>query len=74
MVALGLGLTLLVSGILEAFITPSPLPTLARIFVGMLAWVGFLTYVFVLGRRAVRAGETGDVTGAARTDVVPVSA
>lgn len=62
-VALGLVLVLLVSGVIEAFVTPSDLPTWARIGIGVAAETGFLAYVFVLGRRAFRAGHTGD-TGA----------
>jgi uncharacterized membrane protein SpoIIM required for sporulation len=60
--SVGLGLMLLVSGVLEAFVTPSPLPTWARIGIGLLAECGFLWVVFVLGRRAVNAGTTGDLT------------
>ncbi len=60
-VALGLVVVLLVSGLIEGFVTPSPLPTWARVGIGVLALAGFLTYVFTLGRRAVRAGVTGDV-------------
>jgi len=59
--SVGLGLMLLVSGIIEAFVTPSPLPTWARIGIGVLAETGFLLVVFVLGRRAVQAGITGDL-------------
>lgn len=59
-VALGLVLVLGVSGILEAFVTPSSLPTWARITIGALAWAAFLTYTLVLGHRATRTGETGD--------------
>ena len=61
-VALGLVLVLLVSGVIEAFVTPSGLPTGARIAIGVLAEGLFLAYVFVLGARAVRAGHTGDVS------------
>ncbi len=71
-VALGLVLVLLVTGIIEAFVTPSPLPTWARIGIGALAEIAFLTYVFTLGRWAVRRGETGDVALADRGDTVPV--
>jgi uncharacterized membrane protein SpoIIM required for sporulation len=71
-VALGLAGVLLVSGVLEAFVTPSGLPTAARIGIGVLAEVGFLTYVFVLGRRGVRAGATGDLIREEREDVLPV--
>ena len=49
------------SGCIEAFVTPSPLPTWARIGIGILAEATFLAYVFVLGRRAVARGFTGDL-------------
>lgn len=61
-VALGLVLVLLVSGVIEAFVTPSGLPTWARIGIGVCAELLFLAYVFVLGRRAFHAGHTGDVS------------
>jgi uncharacterized membrane protein SpoIIM required for sporulation len=60
-VVLGLAVILLISGIIEAFVTPSGLPTWARIAIGVVAEIGFFAYVFVLGPRAVRAGHTGDV-------------
>lgn len=60
-VVMGLAVVLLVSGIIEAFVTPSPLPTWARVGIGVLAEAAFLVYVFVPGRRAHRAGWTGDV-------------
>ncbi len=59
-VALGLVLVLLVSGLIEAFVTPSGLPTWARIGIGVAAEVAFLGYVFGPGRRAYRSGHTGD--------------
>lgn len=62
-VALGLVVVLLVSGVIEAFVTPSALPTSARILIGVLAEAAFFAYVFVVGRTAVREGVTGDVTG-----------
>ena len=55
-VALGLVVVLLVSGAIEAFVTPSPLPTWARVGIGVLAEVVFFAYVFVVGRRAALAG------------------
>jgi uncharacterized membrane protein SpoIIM required for sporulation len=73
-IAIGLACTLAVSGVLEAFVTPSPLPTWARVAIGASVWVSFLTYVFVLGGRAARAGETGAVSGAGATDTAPVAA
>ncbi len=62
-VAIAIGLTgvLMVSGAIEAFVTPSGLPTWARIGIGALVEIAFLAYVFVLGHRAVAQGETGDV-------------
>lgn len=73
-VALGLVLVFLLSGVVEAFVTPSGLPTWARIGVGVAVWAAFLGYVGVLGRRAVAAGETGDVEAAGQEDRAPVSA
>jgi len=60
-VALGLVAVLLVTGLIEAFVTPSGLPTWARVGIGVLAEVVFFAYVFILGRSAVRRGHTGDV-------------
>jgi len=71
MVALGLVVVLLVSGVIEAFVTPSPLPTWARISIGAVAFVGFLAYVLVFGGRAARAGETGDLDDGMREDLAP---
>jgi uncharacterized membrane protein SpoIIM required for sporulation len=71
--ALGLAATLLVSGVIEAFVTPSGLPTWARVGIGLVAWLAFLTYVAVLGGRAVRAGETGDVRGSGAAELAPTS-
>jgi uncharacterized membrane protein SpoIIM required for sporulation len=71
--ALGLGCVLLVSGAIEAFVTPSGLPTAGRIGIGVAAEVFFLVYVFGVGRRAALAGETGDVGDAALADIAPAS-
>jgi uncharacterized membrane protein SpoIIM required for sporulation len=70
-VALGLIVVLLVSGVIEAFVTPSPLPTWARILIGACAEASFLAYVLVLGRRAVAAGLTSDIEEA--PDFAPVA-
>jgi uncharacterized membrane protein SpoIIM required for sporulation len=67
--AVGLTVVLLVSGLIEALVTPSPLPTFVRVGIGVLAEAAFLTYIVYFGRRAVRAGETGDLEDA--PDVVP---
>jgi uncharacterized membrane protein SpoIIM required for sporulation len=70
-VAVGLVVVLLVSGLIEALVTPSALPTAVRIGIGVLAEAAFLTYIIVFGRKAVAANETGDVDDA--PDVVPTS-
>lgn len=72
--AIGLAAVLFVSGVIEGFVTPSGLPTWARIAIGVLAEVLFLVYVWVLGGRAVRAGETGDVAEEDRAAEPPVAA
>ncbi|MGW1673196.1 stage II sporulation protein M [Streptomyces sp. NPDC002324] len=72
--AIGLALVLFVSGAIEGFVTPSGLPTWARITIGVLAELAFLAYVYVLGGRAVRAGGTGDVEEHERSAAVPTAA
>lgn len=72
-VVLALAVVLLVTGIIEGFVTPSGLPTWSRITIGVLAEVAFLAYVFVLGRRAVRAGYTGDIAEHLREDRLAVA-
>jgi uncharacterized membrane protein SpoIIM required for sporulation len=72
-VALGLVGVLLVSGVIEAFVTPSGLPTWARIGIGVVAEIAFLAYVIVLGRRGVRAGATGDLRFEDRDALVPTA-
>jgi uncharacterized membrane protein SpoIIM required for sporulation len=68
-VAVGMVAVLLVAGLIEALVTPSPLPTFVRIGIGVTAEIALLAYVFHFGRKAARAGETGDVDDA--PDVVP---
>ncbi|MBT2500276.1 stage II sporulation protein M [Agromyces sp. ISL-38] len=60
-VAMGLVFFLFVSGLIEGFVTPAPWPWPVKIGIGVLALGGFLAYMLVLGRRAWRAGETGDL-------------
>lgn len=73
-VVLGLVLVLAVSGVIEAFVTPSPLPTWARIGIGALAEVAFFAYVFGPGRAAARRGVSGDVTGLSAESAAPTAA
>lgn len=60
-VALGLVLVLFVSGLVEGFVTPSPLPVWLRIGIGFAVFAAYWVYTLVLGHRAVRAGYTGDL-------------
>ena len=60
-VAIGLVFVLLVSGIIEGFVTPSPLPWPVKLAIGAVALGAFLFYMLFVGGRAVRAGETGDL-------------
>ncbi|GAB3499417.1 stage II sporulation protein M [Amycolatopsis cihanbeyliensis] len=73
-IALGLTCVLLISGVIEAFVTPSGLPGWARIGIGVTAEAAFLAYVFVLGRRAALAGETGDLDPRFAGDTAPATA
>jgi hypothetical protein len=65
---------LAVSGLIEGFVTPSSLPTWARVAIGVLAEAAFLAYVFVLGRNAFHRGHTGDVDSALLEDRVATQA
>jgi uncharacterized membrane protein SpoIIM required for sporulation len=72
--AVGLAAVLFVSGAIEGFVTPSGLPTWVRISIGVLAELLFLAYVYVVGRRAAQAGETGDLGTADRSEALPTAA
>ena len=65
---------LFVSGGIEGFVTPSGLPTWGRILIGIVAESLFFAYVFVVGRRAARAGVTGDVAESDQGATAPVAA
>ncbi|TCC27432.1 stage II sporulation protein M [Kribbella speibonae] len=71
--AIGLAAVLLVTGLIEAFVTPF-LPVAVRVTIGILAELAFFTYVWTLGRRAYRQGEYGDIDEADREATAPVSA
>jgi len=73
-VAIGLAIALAASGVIEGFVTGSTMPWWLKIVIGALALAAFWVYTIVLGRRAVAAGETGDLTADHAGDVVPVAA
>ncbi|MBE0009034.1 MULTISPECIES: stage II sporulation protein M [unclassified Arthrobacter] len=72
-VALGLVLVLFISGLVEGFVTPSPLPAWLRISIGFLVFASYWVYTLVLGRRAVNAGYTGDLSSIDRGETVRTS-
>lgn len=61
-VAIGLVFALALSGIVEGFVTAQPWPWPVKIGIGALALAAFLVYMLVVGGRAARRGETGDLT------------
>ncbi|WP_022903796.1 stage II sporulation protein M [Curtobacterium sp. B8] len=60
-VAVGLTLTLLLSGLVEGVVTRQPWPWPIKIGIGTLALAVVLVYQWVVGGRAHRAGERGDL-------------
>jgi len=73
-VGIGAAIMLLVSGVLEGYLTGSSLlPWIAKDIIGGLVLAAFWYYVLVVGRRAVRRGETGDVDVDLREDFVPTA-
>ncbi|MBK3597019.1 MULTISPECIES: stage II sporulation protein M [Streptomyces] len=72
--AIGLALVLFVSGLIEGFVTPSGLPTWGRITIGIGAELAFLAYVYIIGGRAARAGDTGDVEAGEQSAELPSAA
>ncbi|MBD7948883.1 stage II sporulation protein M [Oerskovia rustica] len=72
-VAVGLVVVLGVSGLIEGFVTGSGMAWWLKIVIGAIALAAFWAYTIVLGRRAVRAGETGDLSADHAGDVAPVA-
>jgi uncharacterized membrane protein SpoIIM required for sporulation len=73
-IAVGLVPVLAVSGLIEAFVTPSGLPPWARLTIGALAELAMLYVIVRLGRRGRELGATGDLAGLDAVDVAPVAA
>lgn len=61
-VVVGLMLSLAVSGVIEGFVTRQEWHPAIKIGIGALALAAFLFYMLVIGGRAARDGETGDLT------------
>lgn len=60
-IVIGCAIALGVSGLIEGFVTRQDWPWVIKIGIGTVALVAFLLYQWVVGRRAYRAGETGDL-------------
>jgi uncharacterized membrane protein SpoIIM required for sporulation len=60
-VVVGLVLALLVSGLIEGNVTRQDWPWPVKIGIGTVALAAFLSYQWIAGRRAFRAGQTGDL-------------
>jgi uncharacterized membrane protein SpoIIM required for sporulation len=58
-IVVGLVLVFLVAGLIEAFVTPAPWPTWARVGTGAAVWAAFLLWIWAAGRRAAAQGLTG---------------
>jgi uncharacterized membrane protein SpoIIM required for sporulation len=58
-IVIGLVVVFGVAAVIEAFVTPAPWPTWARVGTGAMACGAFLAYVAVFGRRASARGLTG---------------
>jgi uncharacterized membrane protein SpoIIM required for sporulation len=70
----GLVVTFTIAGFTEAWVTPSGLPTWARVGIGATIEALFLLYVVGLGRRAARQGITGAIgEDAAPTELIDVT-
>jgi uncharacterized membrane protein SpoIIM required for sporulation len=61
-IVIGLILALLLSGLVEGFVTRQDWPWPIKIGIGTLALASFLFYQWLVGGRAARAGETGDLS------------
>jgi uncharacterized membrane protein SpoIIM required for sporulation len=71
-VVLGLVGAFVVAGLIEGFVTGSPLPTAVRVGVGVLVEAAFITYIVRLGREA--AAPAVDGSGATAPEPVPTVA
>jgi hypothetical protein len=68
-IVLGLMVCFVVAGFVEAFVTPSGMPTALRVGVGVSVLVAFGTYVTLLGQRAERLGLSGLLNELTRDDM-----
>lgn len=65
----GLMVCFVIAGFVEAFVTPSGMPTALRVGVGVSVLVAFVAYVTLLGQRAERLGLSGLLNELTRDDI-----
>lgn len=65
-VIIGLIIVFVIAGLIEGFVTPSPLDTWARVSIGAAAFAAFWAYVLGLGPTAAARGHTGSIKDAVR--------
>ncbi|WP_082771922.1 stage II sporulation protein M [Actinoplanes sp. TFC3] len=73
LVALGLVVMLLVSGVLEAYVTPSGWPSPLRIGIGFAVWLTFMGYALGAGAAAERRGEDSELAPEHTAEPVPMA-
>ena len=72
--AIGLAAILLITGLIEAFVTPCRCRPRSGSASASSPSSAFFVYVWTLGRRAVPPGEYGDIDESDREATAPVSA
>lgn len=73
-IVMGLVMCFIVAGFIEGFVTPSGLPTVLRVAVGVTVLAGFAAYIVLLGARAERKGLTGLLGEATRDELARAEA
>lgn len=67
-IVIGLVIVFIIAGLIEGFVTPSPLDTWARVSIGAAAFFAFWAYVLGLGPSAVAQGHSGSIRSAPLTN------
>lgn len=73
-IILGLIIVFVLAGLIEGFVTPSPLETWARISIGVAAFVAFWSYILAFGPSAAAQGHTGSIQESMRIRAEEVTA
>ena len=66
-IVIGLAACFVIAGFIEAWVTPSGLPTAARVGIGVVIEAAFITYIVGMGRAASARGLTGRLGETPRT-------